>query len=201
MKKIFVVVLVIAVLSSLGCGKDKKDDSSGSQATMQTAQSNPTQQDSSKVVDERAIIFEWYSKIDNIAGKYLADWKLLWDPSLQLLTKQVASQEELYQNHKTVYQNLNELSNKLINYEMMYREVRIPNEISADKKEQMLQIQNLYADGVKKMRESVDVMKMMAMRSNFPQSEKDKVTSMSSEASTMFTNANKKWEQFKQKLK
>ena len=113
MKKIFVVVLVIAVLSSLGCGKDKKDDSSGSQATMQTAQSNPTQQDSSKVVDERAIIFEWYSKIDNIAGKYLADWKLLWDPSLQLLTKQVASQEELYQNHKTVYQNLNELSNKL----------------------------------------------------------------------------------------
>lgn len=140
-------------------------------------------------IDESIIIKEWSGKIENIAGRYQNDLKNLWAPSMQILGNQASSQEELYQNHKVVYQNLQELSNKLINDEMMYREIRISNDLSSDKKEKMMAIQNLYADGVKKMREAVDLTRLMVMKSSFPKEETDKVRVMIEEASKTFNDA------------
>ena len=186
--KVASLVLTLLVTSTLlvGCGDDNNKKAAAPPAQTQ-------EQKTPQPTDEQAEMKAWNDKMEKAAADYVNGVKTLMNPSLEILGKQAASPEELAQNYKTVYQNLKKLSNDLVNCEMMYREIQIPDGVS--KKEQMTQVQNLYGDATKKYREGVDIMKLMTMKGQLNKTEMDKATALFNEATNMFNDAHAKLQQ------
>ena len=146
--------MILVIFLSLGCGKDSNGEPAPSNQTIEK------EVEQEKIIDERAAINEWITKMDNTFNQVKNDMDTLYNSSCKQIAdgELVEKKDELKQIYKTAHHNLELLNNKLIADEKMYRGITIPSGLSDDKKGEMLKIQNLYADYLKNLREAVCVL-------------------------------------------
>ena len=122
-------------------------------------------------VDDSAVIADFEGKMNNIAAKVDNDWAELWQTSLAGLSNGSVDQ-------KTAYQNLQQLSHRLVDDEMLFRDTAVPSEATSEHRSALESAKRDYAEWAKKRREACDKMRLMVMKGTFPQQTMAEVTNL-----------------------
>lgn len=122
-------------------------------------------------VDDSAVIADFEGKMNNIAAKVDSDWAELWQASLAGLSNGSV-------DRKIAYQNLQQLSHRLVDDEMLFRDTVVPSDATSEHKSTLEAAKQDYAEWAKKRREACDKMRLMVMEGNFPQQKMAEVTNL-----------------------